>query len=655
MRVLLYDKVTDPEPTDVIVFDREGDRWGDIWSVFVPGVGAGQLYHFQADGPYEPERGHRFDRTARLIDPYARALAGEFLPGRDGIVRPPKCVVVDDQFDWQGDRHLRRELSETVIYEMHVRGFTKSASSGVEHPGTYLGVIDKIPYLKSLGVTAVELMPVHEFPTNGIYGQRVKPNYWGYDSMGFFSPHRGYAAGNTPGCQVREFKQMVRALHQAGIEVILDVVFNHTAEGNELGPTLSFKGLENQVYYMLTGGGAYYRNYSGCGNTVNGNHPIVREMIFLSLRHWVHNYHVDGFRFDLASILSRDRNGDLVPNPPCVESIAEDPMLADTKIIAEAWDAAGAYQVGSFGQLRWAEWNGRYRDDVRRFWRGDFGQTGALATRLSGSSDLYQAGGRQPYHSINFITSHDGFTLNDLVSYVQKHNEANEEGNRDGDNNSYSANYGIEGPTKRREIEVLRSRQIRNFLATLFLAQGVPMILAGDECRRTQRGNNNAYCQDNELNWFDWKLVEQNAGLVRFTRALANFRIEQPSIRREQFLKGQTDEPNELPDVAWYSPDGRVRDWNRDDGSLVCLFGAPSSLRAVNPAARNVLILIQVGNEGREFTLPRLAKSVRWRLFIDTMQESPHDIYPELNGPAAPAAGRVWLDHHSLVCFVSEK
>lgn len=478
MRVLLYDKVTDRDPSEVIAFDRECDRWGDIWSIFVPGIGAGQLYHFQADGPFEPEKGHRFDRTARLIDPYSKALSGNFMAADDGIIRPPKCVVVDDYFDWQGDRHLRRELSETVIYELHVRGFTRGPSSGVESPGTYMGIIEKIPYLKSLGVTAVELMPVHEFPTNGFWGEKkALPNYWGYDSLAFFSPHRGYAAGSAPGCQVNEFKQMVRALHQAGIEVILDVVFNHTAEGNELGPTLSFKGLENSVYYMLAGGGDYYRNYSGCGNTVNGNHPIVREMIFLALRHWVHNYHVDGFRFDLASILSRDRSGELMPNPPLVEAIAEDPLLADSKIIAEAWDAAGAYQVGSFGQLRWAEWNGRYRDDVRRYWRGDRGFAGPLATRLAGSSDLYQAGGRQPYHSINFITSHDGFPLNDLVSYCDKHNEANGEGNRDGDNNSYSANYGVEGPTRRRDIEVLRLRQIKNMLATLFLSQGVPSTL----------------------------------------------------------------------------------------------------------------------------------------------------------------------------------
>ena len=356
---------------------------------------------------------------------------------------------MDDTFDWQGDRHLRRGLADTVIYEMHVGGFTRSATSGVENPGTYLGVIEKIPYLKSLGVTAVELMPVHEFPTNNCFGDTDEPPTTGVTTR--WPSFRPTAVTRPAVSLGRRWWNSSRwsELHQAGIEVILDVVFNHTAEGNEHGPTLSFKGLENRVYYMLNGKGETYRNYSGCGNTVNGNHPIVRELIFLCLRHWVLNYHVDGFRFDLASVLNRDRNGDLVPNPPLVESIAEDPLLADTKIIAEAWDAAGAYQVGSFASLQWAEWNGRYRDDVRRYWRGDQGTIGDFATRLSGSSDLY-APFRQPYHSINFVTSHDGFTLNDLVTYVRKHNEVNGEDNRDGDNNNYSDNYGIEGPTNRR-------------------------------------------------------------------------------------------------------------------------------------------------------------------------------------------------------------
>jgi glycogen operon protein len=650
VRVLFYDKVSDREPSEIIVFDRDSDRWGDIWSIFVPGIGAGQLYHFQVEGPFDPERGHRFDGRARLIDPYARSLAGDFQYSGDGVIRPPKCVVVSDEFDWQGDRHLRRELAETVIYEVHVRGFTRDASSGAKHPGTYLGLIEKIPYLKSLGVTAVELMPVHEFPTNGFWGEpRSLPNYWGYDSLAFFSPHRGFAVGRTPGCQVTEFKQMVRALHQAGIEVILDVVFNHTAEGNELGPVLSFKGLENQVYYMLDGGGAYYRNYSGCGNTINGNHPIVREMIFLCLRHWVHNYHVDGFRFDLASILARDRNGELMPNPPLVETIAEDPLLADTKIIAEAWDAAGAYQVGSFGHLRWAEWNGRYRDDVRRFWRGDPEMTGPLATRLAGSSDLYQPGGRQPYHSINFITSHDGFTLSDLVSYTHKHNEVNGEGNRDGENNNYSANYGVEGPTKRRDVEQLRLRQVKNLLTTLLLSQGVPMLTAGDECRRTQRGNNNAYCQDNEISWFDWRLIEKNQGLVRFCQSLINFRRQQPTVRRTDFLSGIPRRPGELPDVAWYDSAGRPVEWMTNNHTLTCLFAAPPG----EPGARHILLLLNAGSTPCEFTLPKLIPPINWRLFIDTMQDPPHDVYPALDGPPAPPVGRLALQHHALVCYVS--
>lgn len=654
MRLLLYNNVSDREPSEIVVFDRDTDRWGDIWSIFVPGIGSGQLYHLQADGPFEPERGQRFDRRARLIDPYARALAGNFMSSDDGIIRPPKCVVVDDYFDWQGDRHLRRDLSETVIYEMHVRGFTRSPSSGVEHPGTYLGIIEKIPYLKSLGVTAVELMPVHEFPINGFWGEKkTLPNYWGYDSLAFFSPHRGYAAGIEPGAQVNEFKTMVRALHQAGIEVILDVVFNHTAEGNELGPTLSFKGLENQVYYMLEGGGAYYKNYSGCGNTVNGNHPIVREMIFLCLRHWVHNYHVDGFRFDLASILSRDRYGVLQPNPPLIEAIAEDPLLADSKIIAEAWDAAGAYQVGSFGHMRWAEWNGHYRDDVRRYWRGDPGMTGAMATRLSGSSDLYQAGGRQPYHSINFITSHDGFPLNDLMSYNWKHNEANGEGNRDGDNNNHSWNHGVEGPTKRRDIELLRLRQIKNNLATLLLSQGVPMLLAGDECRRTQRGNNNAYCQDNAISWFDWKMVEKNAELVRFSQSLIKFRRQQPTVRRREFLSGAPNPLGDLPDVSWYGADGRPVNWTATDRTLQCIFGAAIDLDEKERTARHVLLIFNSSHEQQEFTLPKLPLQVHWSLFVDTANASPNDIYPECDGPPPPRSGRVTLESRSLIVYVS--
>jgi len=655
MRVLLYDNVRDREPVDIVDLDLDLNRWGDIWSIFVPGIGPGMLYHFQADGPHEPERGHRFDPQARLIDPYAKALAGHFLPADDGIIRPPKCVVIDDDFDWQGDRHIRRHLSETIIYELNVRGFTNARSSDVEHPGTYLGLIEKIPYLQSLGVTAVELMPVHEFLIHDCQGQKLeRPNYWGYDPIAFFSPHRGYAAGTKPGCQVREFKQMVRALHQAGIEVILDVVFNHTAEGNERGPTFSFKGLENRVYYMLENGGKNYRNYTGCGNTVNGNHPIVRELIFHCLRHWVHNYHVDGFRFDLASILSRDREGHILPNPPVVEAIAEDPLLADTKIIAEAWDAAGAYQVGTFANLRWAEWNGRYRDDLRCFWRGDPHVTPALATRLAGSSDLYQPGGRQPYHSINFITSHDGFPLNDLVTYNEKHNELNGEEGRDGDNNNHSYNYGVEGPTRRKSIETIRLRQLKNMAASLLLSQGVPMLLAGDECRRTQRGNNNAYCQDNAISWFNWRLVEKNADLRRFFEALIAFRKAELTVRQWHFLSGEAVRPGGLPDISWYTAPGKSADWSGNGNSLTCLLGAQSQRDPLKSSNHHVMIMMHAGSEPRQFSIPKIAQTLAWRLFINTAAESPADVYPELNGPPANAGKGVELESRSLICYVAD-
>jgi len=655
MRLLLYENVEDLDPEETIEFNRETDRWGDIWSIFVPGVSIGQLYHFQADGPNDPEQGQWFDGTARLIDPYAKALAGNFLPTPDGIVRPPKCVVADDYFDWEGDRHVRRDISESVIYETHVRGFTNDKTAKVKHPGTYLGLIEKIPYLQSLGITAVELMPVHEFPLNGIYGQSFdRPNYWGYDPLAFFAPHRGYAVGKEPGSQVVEFKQMVKALHDAGIEVILDVVFNHTCEGNELGPVLSFKGLENRVYYMLGNGGSYYMNFSGCGNTINGNHPVCREMIFHCLRHWVHNYHVDGFRFDLASILSRDRQGNLVPNPPLIEAIAEDPLLADTKIIAEAWDAAGAYQVGSFGDLRWAEWNGRYRDDCRRFWRGDKATLGSYVTRLAGSSDLYEHAGRPPAASINFITSHDGFTLNDLVSYKEKHNEANGEGNRDGENHNYSDNYGVEGPTKRPDIEALRVRQIKNFLATLMFSQGVPMMVMGDECRRTQKGNNNAYCQDNETSWFNWDLVKQHEHLIRFASALIKFRRNQPTIRRDHFLTGKPKFDGDLPDVSWFSALGTAVDWHGDDSTLIALLKKVDVEHDPEGKARDVLLLVNATTEPREFILPPLAKGTRWRLFFDTAAATPYDVYVDLDGPPPPRSRRLTLSYRSMCCFVAE-
>ncbi|MDR1269554.1 MAG: glycogen debranching protein GlgX [Planctomycetaceae bacterium] len=661
MKLLLYEKVTDLEPSDVIQFNREENRWGHVWSLFVKGLQAKQLYHFQAEGPFEPEKGLRFDGRARLIDPYAKALAGTFLPSSDGIIRPPKCVVIDDDdFDWRGDRHVRHDLSKSIIYELHVRGFTQSPSSETTRPGTYLGLIEKIPYLQDLGITAVELMPIHEFPINGCNGKELQiKNYWGYDTMAFFAPHRGYAYGGEPGAQVREFKEMVRAFHQAGIEVILDVVFNHTCEGNEFGPTLSFKGLDNQIYYMLDRG-LYYKNYSGCGNTVNGNHPIVREMIFNCLRHWVHNYHIDGFRFDLASILSRDQSGNLQANPPLIEQISEDPLLADTKIIAEAWDAAGAYQVGSFGAYgfgsqRWAEWNGKYRDDIRRFWRGDQNMTGALATRLSGSSDLYSHSGRHPQNSINFVTAHDGFTMNDLVSYNYKHNEENGEQNRDGENNNCSCNFGAEGPTTNREIEPVRNRLIKNMMATLLLSQGVPMLSAGDEVRRTQRGNNNAYCQDNAISWFDWHLLKRHGDIRRFVRELIRFRKKEVAVRQPYFMTGQPKTSNGLPDISWYGALGGAVPWNNSlDRSLTCLIAAVPPTTEHEGSLYHLLMMFHGSWEPREFCFPAVCQKFSWRLFLDTSSAAPNDIFPEGTGPKPNLNTAIKFIPHSMRVFLAE-
>ena len=651
MRVLLYDAVDDPEPARIIELDPYVNRLGDIWTIFVPKLQHGDLYHFQADGPFDPDKGQRFNSRARLIDPYARALAGTFLPARDNVIRPPKCVVINDHYDWEGDRHINRPLSETIIYELHVRGFTQSSTSGVQHPGTYLGVIEKIPYLKKLGVTAVELMPVQDFMEQHWDGfSTSRRNYWGYDPLAFFAPHRGYAVSKEPGAAVTEFKQMVQALHAEGIEVILDVVFNHTAESDTRGPTLGFRGLENQVYYLLEDGGRSYANYSGCGNSVNGNHPVVREMIFHCLRHWALEYHIDGFRFDLASILNRDRRGRLMPNPPLVEAIAEDPFLANIKLIAEAWDAGGAYQVGSFSHMRWAEWNGRFRDDIRRYWNGFDLSLGPVATRFAGSSDLYQKSSREPFHGVNLLTSHDGYPLSDLVSFTRKHNEANGEDNRDGDNHNFSINFGAEGPTDNPAIEARRLTQIKNLLATLFLSQGVPMLLSGDEFRRTQRGNNNAYCQDNELSWIDWSLLDKNPDLVRFVRELIAFRRSQAALRRETFLSGCTEFEGELPDVSWFNAHGLPVDWLRDRGSLTCILGRTTS-NARECGGRAVLMMLHASETRQTFEFPSLTSSIRWRVVIDTSAESPDDIYPGLDGPLVKES-KILMPGPCVRCFV---
>jgi glycogen operon protein len=518
IELLFYDRAADAKASRVIPLDPRANRTFHYWHVFVPGVEPGQLYGYRAHGPYDPLHGLRFDPEKLLLDPYGRAVAVPKRFSREAACRPGdnsaramKSVVVDSStYDWEGDAPLERPFGQTVIYEMHVGGFTRHESSGVAEAkrGTYAGLVDKIPHLVDLGVTAVELLPVFQFDEQDAPGRLT--NYWGYTPISFFAPHTGYSSDKSPLAPITEFRDMVKDLHRSGIEVILDVVFNHTAEGNHEGPTYSFRGLENGVYYMLEQGGARYANYSGTGNTLNANQSTVRRLILDSLRYWVGEMHVDGFRFDLASILSRDESGKPLQVPPILWDIETDPVLAGSKVIAEAWDAAGLYQVGAFVGERWKEWNGEFRDDVRSFIKGDRGSVKKLPARFLASPDLYESDRREPEQSVNFVTCHDGFTMNDLVSYNERHNEANREGNRDGNGHNLSWNHGVEGPTDDVEVERLRNRQIKNLFTINLLALGVPMLLMGDEVRRTQRGNNNAYCQDNEVSWFDWRLLERS-------------------------------------------------------------------------------------------------------------------------------------------------
>jgi len=541
VQLLLFDSEDHSAPTDVIPLDPKTNKTFYYWHCFIPGLKAGQLYAYRVHGPYDPPQALRFDGTKVLLDPYSRAIVSDTYsreaachPG-DNCAQAMKSVVVDPStYDWEGDRPLGNPYSKTVIYELHVGGFTKAESSGVreEWRGTYRGLIEKIPYLKELGITAVELLPVQQFDREDT--PHELPNYWGYAPVNFFAPHAGYASEKDPLAVLDEFRDMVKALHRANIEVILDVVFNHTAEGGEDGPTISFRGFENMAYYMLEPDNIGYKNYTGTGNTLNANHSIVRRMVRDCLRQWVAEMHVDGFRFDLASVLSRSESGEPLKNPPLLWEIESDPVLAPTKIIAEAWDIEN-FQLGHFIGDKWAEWNGLYRDDLRRFMRGDRGVAPNLVTRVSGSPDLFRDRDRNPNRSINFVTCHDGFTLNDLVSYNQKHNEANLEDNRDGTDANWSWNCGHEGPTDDPQIQSLRKRQIKNFLTLLLTSQGTPMLLMGDEVRRTQHGNNNAYCQDNTISWMDWRQVEREKELLEFVRKLIRFNLSDPYFQERQF------------------------------------------------------------------------------------------------------------------------
>jgi len=637
VRLELFDQPDDATAARVIDLDPARNRTGDVWHVWIEGIRSGQLYAYRVDGPYQPSEGHRFNFNKLLLDPFATAIScvpdWDFGPARgyepstperdlvcssvDDAGAMPKCIFTHEHFHWQDDRPLRHPWSNTVIYELHVRGFTIHPSAGVEHPGTYRGLMEKISYLKELGVTAVELMPVYEFnecQVSGIDPQTGKPlrNYWGYDPVAFFAPKASYSSAGGLGQQKLEFKEMVRALHLAGIEVILDVVFNHTAEGDELGPTLCFRGIDNAIFYMLASDPRHYLDYTGTGNTINANHPVVRDHILAALRYWVVEMHVDGFRFDLASVLGRDCTGKLVANAPLLERIAEDPILRDVKIIAEAWDAAGAYEVGSFSGRRWAEWNGRYRDDVRRFWRGDDGMLGLFASRICGSADIYTASGKGPEGSINFVTCHDGFTLNDLVSYRHKHNEVNGENNHDGTDANFSDNYGAEGDTKDSGIEALRKKQIKNFLLTLLISRGVPMLLGGDELRRTQGGNNNAYCQDNETSWYDWSRLEQHDEILRFTRGMIALRRAHPILSQEQFY---TD-----AEIHWFGPQRGLPNWaDPKEKQFACLIHEDEE--------HALYIMFNAGTEAVDFALPLVPAVDGWHLAADTAREAAQDLF----------------------------
>ena len=641
MELLLFDGEDDARPSRVIKLDPASNRSYHYWHTFVPGLEPGQLYGYRAQGKFDPARGARFDPSKVLLDPYGRGVVVPRNYSRDAARHPGdncatamKSVVQDPSaYDWQGDAPLQRPSSKTIIYEMHVRGFTRHPSSGLSESlrGTYAGLIERIPYLKQLGITAVELLPVFQFDPQDCPPGKV--NYWGYAPVSFFAPHHAYSSRRDPLSPIDEFRDMVKALHREGLEVILDVVFNHTAEGDHTGPTLSLRGLDNSIYYLLEADPARYANFTGTGNTLNANHPIVRRLILDSLRYWVQMMHVDGFRFDLASILARDPLGQVLPNPPVLWDIESDPVLAGTKLIAEAWDAAGLYQVGSFIGDSWKEWNGRFRDDVRSFFRGEDGYVERLAHRVLGSPDVYGHKEREAEQSVNFITCHDGFTLNDLASYVQKHNEQNGEDNRDGADDNRSWNCGVEGPSRDPAIERLREEQIKNFLTVTFLSLGMPMLLMGDEARRTQRGNNNAYCQDNETSWFDWNLVSQHAGIHRFVKLLAARRalrkMDSERQRRSlnQLLRCAT--------KAWHGVKLHQPDWSRQSHSLALSMEAPEE-------DLSFYIIFNAYWEPLDFELPaeRHEADHPWRRWIDTSLESPHDIQ---DWPIAPVVtGRTY-------------
>ncbi len=630
--LLLFD-ADDAPPTDVI---RLAHRTRHVWHAFVGGVGPGQLYGYRVRGPFDPAQGLRFNEHKLLLDPYAKAVSRKpenrenLLLGydasspqrdlavdtRDNAAVMPKAIVIDDAFDWQGDRPPDLPLESLILYEVHAKGFTADPSSGVSRPGTYLGFIEKIPYLKELGVNAVELLPVHEYYTEDFLLNRGLTNYWGYNTLAFFAPESSYGTGSAPGCQVREFKTLVRELHGAGIEVILDVVYNHTAEGNEFGPTFSLKGIDNPAYYCLTGPREnprrHYMNFTGCGNSVDLASPAALRLVMDSLRYWVKQMHVDGFRFDLASVLGRE-NGDFRRSGSFFDAVSQDPVLCHVKLIAEPWDL-GTYQVGNF-PVDWSEWNGRFRDTFRRFTKGDAGVVKEVGWRLSGSPDLYGDDGRSAFNSINFITCHDGFTLQDLVSYNGKHNESNLEENRDGANDNHSWNCGAEGETDDPAVLSLRRRLAKNHVCHLLFASGTPMLLGGDEFLRTQGGNNNAYCQDNPISWFDWGLAERNADFRDFVRKAIAFTRRHPILQSRKFFVDPAGAGEDAPCITWF---GNQRDrpaWNAPETRTLSflLERAPASA-----GGEALFFILNAAWHAQEVKLPVVAGSRRWRRVVDT-------------------------------------
>jgi isoamylase len=641
--LLLFDTPDGP-PADII---QLRDREKFIWHVRVQGLRPGQLYGYKVRGEYRPECGLHFNDAKLLLDPYAKAVTGKFRnidnlllaydarpaadrlspDARDNSHIVPKAVVVDDSaFDWQGVCSPHRGLEELVIYEVHVKGFTAHPSSGVRHPGTYLGFIDKIPWLTRLGVNAVEFLPVHEYYVDDFLIERGLTNYWGYNSIGFFAPESSYGSQSAPGSQVAEFKTLVRELHRAGIQVILDVVYNHTGEGNEMGPTISFRGLDNPSYYSLTGPPEaprrYYMNYTGCGNSLNFDNPAAIRLVMDSLRYWLEVMHVDGFRFDLASVLGRTGDGSFRSTASFFDTVSQDPVLCRAILIAEPWDI-GTYQVGNF-PVDWSEWNGRFRDTARPFAKSDAGQLAEMGWRLTGSADLYGDDGRSAYNSVNFVTCHDGFTLHDLVSYNEKHNEPNGENNRDGCNDNNSWNCGAEGETGDPAILSLRRQIMKNHACHLLFACGTPMILGGDEFARTQRGNNNAYCQDNEISWFDWDLASRNTGLVEFFRKAIAFTRRFPVLQQRKFRLGKDLDTDTIPDLAWFAPDLGAPNWCDPEARTLC-YQLDASEEGAPSDAERLFFILNGDFRSQWVKLPPLAPSRNWYRAIDTSFAAPED------------------------------